>query len=90
MLEMHLIGKMLNLPSGRIEGDDTELSIRTIGRLQTEEEFNNLIIKESEGSIVRVRDVGRAELGAENERSILKLDGIPMVGVVLDCSSRRK
>ena len=73
----------VELPSGRIEGDDTELSIRTIGRLQTEEEFNNLIIKESEGSIVRVRDVGRAELGAENERSILKLDGIPMVGVVL-------
>jgi multidrug efflux pump len=73
----------VELPSGRIEGDDTELSIRTIGRLQTEEEFNNLIIKESEGSIVRVRDVGSARLGAENERSILKRDGIPMVGVVL-------
>ncbi|HEX9251305.1 MAG TPA: efflux RND transporter permease subunit, partial [Ignavibacteriaceae bacterium] len=73
----------VELPSGRIEGDETELSIRTIGRLQTEEEFNNLIIKESAGSIVRVRDVGRAELGAENERSILKRDGIPMVGVVL-------
>ena len=73
----------VELPSGRIEGDDTELSIRTIGRLQTEEEFNNLIIKESNGSIVRVRDVGRAQLGAENERSILKFDGIPTVGVVL-------
>jgi multidrug efflux pump len=47
MLEMPLTGKMLNLPSGRIEGDDTELSIRTIGRLQTEEEFDNLIIKEA-------------------------------------------
>ncbi|MBE0538663.1 MAG: efflux RND transporter permease subunit [Ignavibacterium sp.] len=73
----------VELPSGRIEGDNTELSIRTIGRLQTEEEFNNLIIKESEGSIVRFRDVGRAQLGAENERTILKRDGIPMVGVVL-------
>ena len=73
----------VELPSGRIEGDNTELSIRTIGRLQTEEEFNNLIIKESGGSIVRVRDVGNARLGAENERSILKRDGIPMVGVVL-------
>ncbi len=73
----------VELPSGRIEGDNTELSIRTIGRLQTEEEFNNLIIKESAGSIVRVRDVGSARLGAENERSILKRDGIPMVGVVL-------
>ncbi|MDP2363151.1 MAG: efflux RND transporter permease subunit, partial [Ignavibacteria bacterium] len=73
----------VELPSGRIEGDDTELSIRTIGRLQTEDEFNNLIIKESEGSVVRVRDVGYSSLGAENERSILKRDGIPMVGVVL-------
>jgi multidrug efflux pump len=73
----------VELPSGRIEGDNTELSIRTIGRLQTEDEFDNLIIKESEGSIVRVRDVGYSQLGAENERSILKRDGIPMVGVVL-------
>jgi multidrug efflux pump len=73
----------IELPSGRIEGDDTELSIRTIGRLQTEEEFNNLIIKESEGNIVRLRDIGFAQLGAENERTILKRDRIPMVGVVL-------
>lgn len=73
----------IELPSGRIEGDATELSIRTIGRLQSEEEFNNLIIKESDGNIVRLRDIGRAQLGAENERTILKRDGIPMVGVVL-------
>jgi multidrug efflux pump len=73
----------VELPSGRIEGDNTELSIRTIGRLQTEEEFNDLIVKESAGSIVRIRDLGYSELGAENERTILKRDGIPMVGVVL-------
>ena len=78
-----LVRENVELPSGRIEGDNTELSIRTIGRLQTEEEFNDLIIKESEGSVVRVRDVGYSSLGAENERSILKRDGIPMVGVVL-------
>jgi len=73
----------VELPSGRIEGDDTELSIRTIGRLQTETEFENLIVKEFEGNIVRVKDLGYAQLGAENERTILKRDGIPMVGVVL-------
>jgi multidrug efflux pump len=73
----------VELPSGRIEGDNTELSIRTIGRLQTEEEFNDLIVKESAGGIVRIRDLGYSELGAENERTILKRDGIPMVGVVL-------
>ncbi len=73
----------VELPSGRIEGDNTELSIRTVGRLETEDQFNDLIIKESAGNIVRVKDIGHAQLGAENERTILKRDGIPMVGVVL-------
>lgn len=54
-----------------------------MGRLQTEEEFNNLIIKEADGNIVRLKDIGWAQLGAENERTILKRDGVPMVGVVL-------
>lgn len=73
----------VELPSGRIEGDDTELSIRTIGRLQTEAEFDNLIVKEDDGNIVRVKDIGYSQLGAENERTILRRDGVPMVGVVL-------
>ena len=73
----------VELPSGRIEGDNTELSIRTVGRLSTKDEFNDLIIKEDEGGIVRLRDLGYAELGAENERTVLKWNGIPMVGVVL-------
>ena len=73
----------VELPTGSIEGNNTELSIRTIGRLQTEDEFNNLIISSANGSIVRFKDIGRAELGAENLRTVLKRDGIPMVGVVL-------
>jgi multidrug efflux pump len=73
----------IELPSGRIEGDKTELSIRTVGRLTTEEEFNDLIVKEDGGGIVRLRDLGYAQLGAENERTILKWNKIPMVGVVL-------
>ena len=73
----------IELPSGIIEGNTTELSIRTIGRLTSQVEFNNLIITESGGSVVRVKDIGRAELGAENMRTVLKRDGIPMVGVVL-------
>jgi multidrug efflux pump len=73
----------VELPSGSIEGDNTELSIRTIGRLYTEEEFNNMIVRESDKNIVRLRDIGYARLDAENQRTILKRDGIPMVGVVL-------
>lgn len=73
----------VELPSGRIEGDLTELTVRTQGRLYEIEEFNNLIIQESNGNIIRFRDIGRAELGAENERTVLKRNGVPMVGVVL-------
>jgi len=73
----------VELPAGSIEGDNTELSIRTVGRLYTEEEFNNMIVKETDKNIVRLRDIGYARLDAENLRSILKRDGIPMVGVVL-------
>ncbi len=73
----------IELPSGRIEGSSTELTVRTLGRLTTVEEFNNLIIRESEKVIVRFKDVGYAELYPENDRSILRRDGIPMVGVVV-------
>jgi len=74
----------VELPTGRIEGYNTELPIRTFGRLSSPEEFNQLIIKEANGSVVRLRDVGRAVLTAENERSIMLGNGsIPMVSVVL-------
>jgi multidrug efflux pump len=72
----------VELPSGRIEGELIELTVRTLSRLSTPEEFEDLIIKQVEGTLVRFRDIGRAELGALNERTILKRDGVPMVGVV--------
>ncbi|NLM93398.1 MAG: efflux RND transporter permease subunit [Bacteroidales bacterium] len=70
----------VELPSGSIEGATTELTIRTLGLMTTPEEFNNLIIKEESGLVVRFRDVGRAELGPEDQRSFAKRNGIPMVG----------
>jgi multidrug efflux pump len=74
----------VELPTGRIEGYGTELTIRTSGRLTTPEEFNNMIIREDNGVLVRMRDVGEAKLLPENERSILRgKDLLPMVGVVL-------
>jgi len=73
----------VELPSGRIEGDLTELTVRTMGRMQQVEEFNDLIIRESNGTIIRLRDIGYATLGARNQRTILKRDGVPMVGVVV-------
>ncbi|MFO7799830.1 MAG: efflux RND transporter permease subunit [Rhodohalobacter sp.] len=72
----------VELPSGRIEGSSTELTVRTMGRLTSPEEFNNLIIREDDGRKVRFQDIGYAELGAQNERTVLKRNGVPMVGVV--------
>jgi multidrug efflux pump len=73
----------VELPSGRIEGNKIELSIRTLGLMQTPEEFNNLIIKKNEYSIVRFKDIGTAELGPEEERDILRRNGVPMVSPVI-------
>ncbi len=71
----------VELPSGSIEGDYMELSIRTLGLMETEEEFNNLIIMQDGNNVVRFRDVGRAELGSANYRNLLRADGKPMVSV---------
>jgi len=74
----------VELPSGRIEGYGTELSIRTFGRLSTPEEFKELIIKEIGGSVVKFRDIGEAILAPENERTILRGNGgIPQVAVAI-------
>ncbi len=67
----------VELPAGRVEGQNTELTVRTLGRLTSEEDFNNLIIKEQGDNVVRVSDIGYAKLGPENERTILRRDGIP-------------
>ncbi len=74
----------VEIPSGRIEGAANELTIRTMGRLTSEDDFNNLIISERNGITVRFKDIGVARLAPENERSILRGNGlIPMVGVAL-------
>lgn len=73
----------VELPSGRLEGDNTELTVRTLGLLQTPEDFNNLIIRDEQGETVRLSDIGHAEYFPENERTILRRDGIPMVGIVI-------
>lgn len=73
----------VELPSGSIEGDNMELSIRTLGLMQTPEEFNNLIIKEDQQSVIRFRDIGTAELDAENRKNIMRRNGVPMVSVVI-------
>lgn len=69
----------VELPSGSIEGNTIDLSIRTLGLMHTAKEFDDLIIKEDGNNIVRFKDVGRAELAPEDLRSILRKNGEPMV-----------
>lgn len=73
----------VELPSGRVEGVFTELTVRTEGRLNHPEEYNDLILREDESGIVKFRDIGRAELAPENQRTILRKDGDPMVILVV-------
>ena len=73
----------VELPSGSIEGNTTELTIRTMGLMHTSQEFNDLVIKQSDSRIIRLSDIGRAELGPQDTRSYMKMNGVPMVGVVV-------
>ncbi len=73
----------VELPSGRIEGSEVELPIRTLSRLETAEEFNELIVREADGRILRFRDIGVAELGPENERQASRGLAGPRIAVAL-------
>ncbi len=72
----------IELPSGKIAGTATELSIRTFGRLNTEAQFNELIIKNVNGTDIKLKDVADVVLGPENEESVLKSSGVPMLAIV--------
>ena len=78
-----ILRENVELPAGSIEGNTTELTIRTLGLMTTPEEFNSLILRQSGDQMIRVRDIGRAELGPEDLRGIMKMNGIPMVATVV-------
>jgi multidrug efflux pump len=69
----------LELPTGSLEGNSTDLTIRTVGRLSSPKEFNELIVKEDDNIIVKFQDIGWAEFYPENDRSMFRSDGNPMV-----------
>jgi hydrophobe/amphiphile efflux-1 (HAE1) family protein len=73
----------VELPSGKITGASTELTVKTLGKLTNETQFNNLILKNELNNVIKLKDVGYAELGPENEETILRESGRPMVAVAL-------
>lgn len=78
-----LLRENVELPSGKLSGDATELGLRTFGKLLTEDDFNNLVIKNIGGVDIKLRDIGEAVLGPENEESILKESNVPMIALAI-------
>jgi multidrug efflux pump len=78
-----MLRENVELPSGKIQGNATELTVRTFGRLNTEQEFENISIKSINGADIRIKDVADVVLGPENEESSLKESGIPMIALVI-------
>jgi multidrug efflux pump len=81
----------IELPGGKVRGDVTELTVKTYGKLTTEENFNDLIIKQTEGNIIRLKDVGYAVIGPESEESSTRKNNVPAVslGVVAQPGSNQ-
>ncbi|MEO8234714.1 MAG: efflux RND transporter permease subunit [Flavobacterium sp.] len=73
----------VELPSGKLTGANTELTVKTIGNISTEEGFNDIIIKADGDKIVRLSDIGKASLEAENLETKLSDSGQPMVGMAI-------
>ncbi len=73
----------VELPSGRVEGQNTELTVRTMGRLSSVDDFNSLIVKEDGDQVVRFSDIGHAQLYPEDDRSILRRNGIPGMAIAI-------
>jgi len=73
----------IEIPSGKIYGDKTELTIRALGNLTTEKEFQNLIIRADENGIIRLSDIAQVELGPERYEQSWKLNGVSAVGVAI-------
>jgi multidrug efflux pump len=73
----------VELPSGKVTGANTELTVKTMGNLSTAEQFNNIIIRSNQNKVVKLSDVGFAELGPENLETKLLGSGKVMVGLAL-------
>ncbi len=71
----------VEMPGGKIRGNNTELTVKTFGRLETEEDFNNLIIRQTDDQIIRLSDIGEAVLGPQNEESGISING--NIGIAL-------
>jgi multidrug efflux pump len=73
----------VELPAGKVTGLNTELTLKSYGRLSTPEGFARLVVRNQGDQLVRLGDIARIELGPEKEESILKESGIPMIALAI-------
>lgn len=73
----------VEIPSGKIYGTNTELTIRALGRLTTEKDFNDLILREDATGIVRLSDVAKVEIGPQSDEYSWRLNGVPAIGLAI-------
>ncbi|KAA9332386.1 efflux RND transporter permease subunit [Hymenobacter busanensis] len=82
-VQQALTRENVELPSGSVQGANTQLTLRTMGRLSTEKDFNDLILRRDSTSLIRMSDVGYAELYPENDQTLFRVNGVPQVGIAV-------
>jgi multidrug efflux pump len=80
-VEAAIRSRNVEIPAGRIESSRREFSVRSLGELKTPAEFSELVVANQGGQLVKLRDIGRVELGPQDDRSALRFMGRPAVGV---------
>ena len=78
-----LMKENVDLPGGKVRGGATELIVKTYGRLTTEDDFNNMIIRQTNDQVIRLNDIGEAVLGAEVDETGVKLNGATGISLAL-------
>jgi multidrug efflux pump subunit AcrB len=76
-----LVNQNADEPGGNVTAGARELTLRTLGRLADESAFADLVVATVNGSPIRIRDLGRAEDGTKEQRSLSRLDGVPTVSL---------
>ncbi|MEZ4412311.1 MAG: efflux RND transporter permease subunit [Gemmatimonadales bacterium] len=80
-VESAVRSRNVEIPAGRIESDNREFTVRSLGELKTPQEFADLVVANQGGQLVRLRDLARVELGPRDERSVLRFNGTSAVAV---------
>ena len=80
-IEAAIRSRNVEIPAGRVESERREFTVRSLGELKTPEEFGELTVASQSGQLVKLKDLGRVELGPEDERSVLRYKGVPAVAI---------